>query len=217
MATTTPAIQAVRSGSIGKRSSSSQVARRGSDTSEDSGRDYDSLLQEMDADQVGLDFGGNADNAPTGRRKGGARQTKEAPWSMESASKSSSSNKGAKRGSNVVSVARATNRGQCFVSNNNNNSDSKAPASSAKGGGGKSVGPSESALSSKPPKRGPIDGPVIYESGTNGCLICKKDTDHDRLLICEFCNAEYHIYCLDPPLETVPDGDFFCGKYYMIF
>jgi hypothetical protein len=57
------------------------------------------------------------------------------------------------------------------------------------------------------------NGPVVYETGTNGCLICKNDTHHDRLLICEFCNAEYHIYCLDPPLESVPDGDFFCGEF----
>lgn len=61
------------------------------------------------------------------------------------------------------------------------------------------------------------NGPVVYDTGTNGCLICKNDTHHDRLLICEFCNAEYHIYCLDPPLESVPEGDFFCGEFFFFF
>jgi hypothetical protein len=75
-------------------------------------------------------------------------------------------------------------------------------------------GGSKSSTSTRGKGSGGKSGPIIYETGTNGCLICKNDTDHDRLLICEFCNAEYHIYCLDPPLEAVPDGDFFCGEFY---
>ena len=47
-----------------------------------------------------------------------------------------------------------------------------------------------------------------------GCLVCGKDNDHSFLLICELCNAEYHTYCLNPPLQGVPDGDWFCGKYH---
>ena len=45
-----------------------------------------------------------------------------------------------------------------------------------------------------------------------GCLVCHKDDNHAYLLLCEACNDEYHTYCLNPPLETVPEGDFFCGK-----
>jgi hypothetical protein len=51
----------------------------------------------------------------------------------------------------------------------------------------------------------------------DGCRMCGKDNDHSKLLLCEMCNAEYHIYCLDPPLDRVPDGDFYCGKCAMFF
>lgn len=45
-----------------------------------------------------------------------------------------------------------------------------------------------------------------------GCRKCKRDDDHPNLLLCEICNDEYHTYCLDPPLSSVPDHDFFCKK-----
>mmetsp|Transcript_15853 Transcript_15853/g.18068 ORF Transcript_15853/g.18068 Transcript_15853/m.18068 type:complete len:443 (-) Transcript_15853:275-1603(-) len=43
-----------------------------------------------------------------------------------------------------------------------------------------------------------------------GCRACGKDDDHAHLLLCEACNDEYHTYCLSPPLDAVPRGDFFC-------
>ena len=46
-----------------------------------------------------------------------------------------------------------------------------------------------------------------------GCLACGEDDDHANLLLCEGCNAEYHTYCLSPPLRAVPAGDWFCGEY----
>ena len=45
-----------------------------------------------------------------------------------------------------------------------------------------------------------------------GCVVCKQDNDHANLMLCEACNGEYHIYCLNPPLEAVPEGDWFCPK-----
>ena len=45
----------------------------------------------------------------------------------------------------------------------------------------------------------------------DGCKVCRRDEDHANLLLCESCNDEYHIYCLNPPLTSVPDEDFFCG------
>ena len=51
-----------------------------------------------------------------------------------------------------------------------------------------------------------------FPNGT-GCLVCKQDDDHGSLMLCEGCNAEYHIYCLNPPLNAVPKDDWFCGTY----
>nr|XP_022903200.1 E3 ubiquitin-protein ligase UHRF1-like [Onthophagus taurus] len=44
-----------------------------------------------------------------------------------------------------------------------------------------------------------------------GCKICFGKRDWDKILLCDECNYGYHIYCLDPPLEKVPDeNDWFC-------
>ena len=44
------------------------------------------------------------------------------------------------------------------------------------------------------------------------CEECSKNFDDDdvKLIICDDCNRGYHIYCLDPPLESIPDEAFFC-------
>jgi hypothetical protein len=49
-----------------------------------------------------------------------------------------------------------------------------------------------------------------------GCLCCGEDDDHANILLCEGCNAEYHTYCLDPPLRAVPTGDWYCCKYFVV-
>ncbi|CAN0469867.1 unnamed protein product, partial [Ectocarpus sp. 12 AP-2014] len=45
-----------------------------------------------------------------------------------------------------------------------------------------------------------------------GCRVCKVDVDYDKLLKCDGpgCELEWHTYCLKPPVQTVPKGDFFC-------
>ncbi|OQR93266.1 FYVE-type zinc finger-containing protein [Achlya hypogyna] len=46
----------------------------------------------------------------------------------------------------------------------------------------------------------------------SGCVTCGLDNNGDSILLCdsEGCESEYHIYCLVPPLDSVPDGDFYC-------
>jgi len=48
------------------------------------------------------------------------------------------------------------------------------------------------------------------DSIESGCRICGFDDDHANLLLCEGCDKEVHTYCLNPPLEKVPTGDWFC-------
>jgi hypothetical protein len=57
---------------------------------------------------------------------------------------------------------------------------------------------------------------TIKEIQKDGCQKCGKDDHHNLLLLCECCNDEYHTYCLDPPLDRVPDGDFVCGKFFSL-
>lgn len=37
------------------------------------------------------------------------------------------------------------------------------------------------------------------------CEVCGKATDESLLLLCDDCDISYHIYCLNPPLEKVPE------------
>lgn len=46
----------------------------------------------------------------------------------------------------------------------------------------------------------------------SGCRICHRDDDFAKMLLCEGCDDEYHIYCLNPPLKSVPKDDWYCGK-----
>ncbi|XP_028308362.1 lysine-specific demethylase 5B-B isoform X2 [Gouania willdenowi] len=44
------------------------------------------------------------------------------------------------------------------------------------------------------------------------CLVCSNGGDEDRLLLCDGCDDSYHTFCLIPPLNTVPKGDWRCPK-----
>lgn len=45
----------------------------------------------------------------------------------------------------------------------------------------------------------------------DACVVCGQDTgDDDALLECEKCDNPYHLKCLDPPLDAVPEGEWFC-------
>ncbi|CAM9862982.1 unnamed protein product, partial [Chrysoparadoxa australica] len=43
-----------------------------------------------------------------------------------------------------------------------------------------------------------------------GCSLCGLDGDPSRVLVCDGCDKEFHLACLEPPLTVVPEGDWFC-------
>ncbi|CAI5742157.1 unnamed protein product [Hyaloperonospora brassicae] len=42
------------------------------------------------------------------------------------------------------------------------------------------------------------------------CEICRNSDREDAIILCDDCDAEFHISCLDPPLPGVPEGTWFC-------
>jgi len=49
-----------------------------------------------------------------------------------------------------------------------------------------------------------IDAPPL-------CIRCNKDNgEDDSPLECDKCDAPCHLGCLSPPLDAVPDGEWFC-------
>ena len=43
-----------------------------------------------------------------------------------------------------------------------------------------------------------------WEEGV--CKVCGVDKDDYSVLLCDKCDAEYHTYCLSPPLASIPQG-----------
>ena len=39
------------------------------------------------------------------------------------------------------------------------------------------------------------------------CCVCGDKREPDKQLMCDECDAAYHIYCLQPPLSEIPDDD----------
>ncbi|KAL1918150.1 uncharacterized protein VTP21DRAFT_3416 [Calcarisporiella thermophila] len=44
------------------------------------------------------------------------------------------------------------------------------------------------------------------------CIKCSRDDNGDKLLVCDKCDAMQHTFCAAPPLDTIPEGDWFCDK-----
>ncbi|KAK5975091.1 Histone-lysine N-methyltransferase, partial [Trichostrongylus colubriformis] len=42
------------------------------------------------------------------------------------------------------------------------------------------------------------------------CEGCGEGKDESKLLLCEECDVSYHIYCLSPPLDRIPNGPWRC-------
>ncbi|XP_066276304.1 PHD and RING finger domain-containing protein 1-like isoform X1 [Branchiostoma lanceolatum] len=48
------------------------------------------------------------------------------------------------------------------------------------------------------------------EEDNTYCQVCHQPTNEDRMLLCDSCDAGYHMECLTPPLDAVPIEEWFC-------
>ncbi|EDV25410.1 uncharacterized protein TRIADDRAFT_23466 [Trichoplax adhaerens] len=44
------------------------------------------------------------------------------------------------------------------------------------------------------------------------CMLCGLGDNEEFLLLCDGCDDSYHTYCLIPPLQSIPPGDWRCPK-----
>jgi hypothetical protein len=61
-------------------------------------------------------------------------------------------------------------------------------------------------------QEGEVEGGVDDEDEDEDlCEICQLDRNHRKQLICDECEKGFHLYCLDPPLETPSaEDEWFC-------
>ncbi|KAI0032364.1 PLU-1-like protein-domain-containing protein [Vararia minispora EC-137] len=45
---------------------------------------------------------------------------------------------------------------------------------------------------------------------SQACEICHKNDRGEEMLLCDGCDCGFHLFCLDPPLSTVPRGKWYC-------
>ncbi|KAI0065783.1 hypothetical protein BV25DRAFT_1879666 [Artomyces pyxidatus] len=48
------------------------------------------------------------------------------------------------------------------------------------------------------------------DSGEQPCEICHKNDRGEEMLLCDNCDSGFHMFCLDPPLLSVPKGQWYC-------
>ncbi|KAF7659258.1 hypothetical protein LDENG_00001210 [Lucifuga dentata] len=60
----------------------------------------------------------------------------------------------------------------------------------------------------KEEQEGVVDVDLEYTS----CEVCGGSDREDRLLLCDGCDAGYHMECLTPPLDAVPVEEWFCPE-----
>ncbi|SCV68428.1 BQ2448_549 [Microbotryum intermedium] len=53
--------------------------------------------------------------------------------------------------------------------------------------------------------------PVVYDA-TDSCLVCGRFEGPEESLECEMCENAFHGACLSPPIEGIPEGEWFCPK-----
>ena len=66
------------------------------------------------------------------------------------------------------------------------------------------------------PQRKPDDSPYALARAALvddlACEQCGKRNDAAQMILCDTCDRGYHIYCLTPPLQAIPKGDWSCAS-----
>ena len=44
------------------------------------------------------------------------------------------------------------------------------------------------------------------------CEVCRLPNDDHLMLLCDSCNTGWHTYCMRPPLDEIPEGDWICPR-----
>lgn len=51
---------------------------------------------------------------------------------------------------------------------------------------------------------------IVVDTEDATCSVCKCEGDVSELLLCDGCHVGLHMGCANPPIEDVPEGDWYC-------
>lgn len=57
-----------------------------------------------------------------------------------------------------------------------------------------------------------VDEDNDYVGASITCNVCKSGLASDQLLMCDGCDELFHLSCLDPPLDAIPEGEWLCDS-----
>ena len=50
----------------------------------------------------------------------------------------------------------------------------------------------------------------LYHIEEYKCVSCGREDNEEEMLLCDGCDSSYHMFCLDPPLQSIPPGEWRC-------
>lgn len=71
---------------------------------------------------------------------------------------------------------------------------------------------SDSLTISRVETDGEQGGEDHYSGKSYWCKVCLSGIDDGEMLVCDGCDGLFHCKCLDPPLASIPEGDWFCSS-----
>lgn len=57
--------------------------------------------------------------------------------------------------------------------------------------------------------------PVTELENEDHCQVCHGGHALDSLLLCDSCDAAFHVFCLTPPLRKIPRGKWYCTRCFV--
>ena len=59
-------------------------------------------------------------------------------------------------------------------------------------------------------------GTEVVDDDDAFCTKCKGKKRAAQMLLCDGCNQGMHLFCMEPPLDAVPDGDYYCVECHQL-
>ncbi|KAI8808902.1 hypothetical protein BJ742DRAFT_806826 [Cladochytrium replicatum] len=75
--------------------------------------------------------------------------------------------------------------------------------------------PGEQSTTNSPVRPGKTSKKKSDEAVVPGqelCEFCNRGDKEDQMLLCDDCGRGFHMFCLTPPMQTLPESDWFCAK-----